>query len=224
MTTYYAFQPACPTNTSANGPFVDCAGATSGCPVPGQMRFLIYAGTDPTSLPLVPGATVCLGAGDIATSASSVDQIGQQVDRFVHVAAGTIGIAPPGGVTLVGLPTVFWVTGVAPHSVAVAIDGASVQITVTPSLTWVFGDGTSTTTTWVGRPYSPAVDPQADPGYYLLHTYRAAGPMQVSLLVTWSPTYEIKGVAGQFTADPVVRQTGALLMVAPATAVLTGNS
>jgi hypothetical protein len=172
----------------------------------------------------VPGATVCFGPGDLVPIVTIQRDVARLVTHYVRLPLAVVHSAPAGR-TLVNLPTVLWATFAHPGAVTVTIDGASVTIRVRPvRFTWTFGDG-SGGAAGVGRPYTAAVDPAADPGYYLTHQFRdVSGADRVTLAVAWAPTYTIEGVGGEFTTVQVSRVSAAVLDVLPAQAVLTGNS
>jgi hypothetical protein len=116
-----------------------------------------------------------------------------------------IGANPPvGSPQMVGVPTwaflprSLWV----PVSAKAEVPGESVTATATPvSVTWDFGDGTSTVCAGPGTPFTPGTDPKAsspDCG----HTYRTSsgttqgGKFQVTATISWRVDWIGAGQAG----------------------------
>jgi hypothetical protein len=111
---------------------------------------------------------------------------------------------PVGSPQWVGVPTwsfvprSVWV----PVSASASVPGMTVRATATPvSVTWNFGDGTSTVCTGPGTPFTPGTDPKAsspDCG----HTYRTSsggapgGVYQVSATIDWRVDWAGAGAAG----------------------------
>jgi hypothetical protein len=112
------------------------------------------------------------------------------------VPAPAIGVAPPGGATLVNLQTLLWVDTPADRSLGtVPLLGQPVGIEVhVASVRWAFGDGTSDVAAMPGKRYDKS-DPCATvlcPDYYG-HVYRRAGAMTVAATVTWTARYRVAG-------------------------------
>lgn len=116
-----------------------------------------------------------------------------------------IGSNPPvGSPQWVGVPTWSFLPASLWTAVSAraAVPGMSVTATATPgSVTWDYGDGTSTTCSGPGTPFAPGTDPKAsspDCG----HTYRTSsgsvpgGKYQVSATITWRVTWVGAGQVG----------------------------
>src|SRR5579859_4911790 len=139
-----------------------------------------------------------------------------------------IGVGPPGGVTLVNIQTLFWLSTPATQSLGtVHLLGQTVdlQISIT-DVTWTFGDGHTDHTTDPGTPYNstnPCHTAQC-PGYYG-HTYTATGPVTVTATITWTGRYRVAGgtwqpIPGTVTGPPArlpltVRQARGILVPGP---------
>ena len=169
---------------------------------------------------------VPVAKGGGAPAGPGPSDVRQQIERLVPRPG--IGVAPPGGVTLVNIQTLLWIGTTATRDLGtVTLLGRRVdlQVTVT-SVRWDFGDGAVDTTTSPGRPYDPA-DPCSTalcPDYFG-HTYTTTGPMTITATTTWTGRYRIDGGAWQTIATPVtgppeqagvtVKQTRAVLVPTP---------
>jgi hypothetical protein len=148
-----------------------------------------------------------------------------QVQRLVPRPG--IGVAPPGGVTLVNIQTIFWVDTSAQRWLgSVLLVGRHVDLQASlDSVAWDFGDGHDDVSTGPGTPYStarPCGTPQC-PGYYG-HTYRTTGAMTVRATVTWSGRYRVDGGAWQAIAGTVRGAPATLqLTVKQSRGVLVGD-
>ena len=140
----------------------------------------------------------------------------------------SIGIAPPGGATLVNIETLFWVNTTATRSLGrVTLLGHRVELEATVDhVAWDFGDGSATTLTGPGRPYDPN-DPCTTPicDEYWGHIYRRSGTTIVTATTTWIGRYRIDGgdwtrirtpVAGPPSVlDITVREARAVIVRGP---------
>ena len=128
----------------------------------------------------------------------------------------TLIVQPPGGRTLVNLPTNFYTTSTASLSADVDLLGVTTALTLTPrSYTWHFGDGTSVTTSSPGRAY---------PSMTNTHTYRRIGLLGVSIDVTYTVRYRVRSQGRWRTLTTSVSVAGSRqrLEVVPATPLLAG--
>jgi hypothetical protein len=207
------------------GPLQDiCTGLPTPCPGRDEQRFIVMEGPSPANEALAPVATVCLGPADVVQLGKLEADVAAGVRRLLRLPQAIVHSAPPGA-TLVNLPTVVWATERQPAPVTAVLDGASVTISVTPSVSWAFGDGAALDAVGPGLPYLDSAG-GASPNLvgYLTHTYVEPGVVRIRALVTWSPTYTITGVAGTFTTDPITLVGSELLQVRASQGVLTGNS
>lgn len=117
-----------------------------------------------------------------------------------RVPTPAIGVAPPGGATLVNLQTLLWVDTPADRSLGtVTLVGQPVAIEVhVAAVRWSFGDGLTDAASGPGKRYDTS-DPCTAvlcPHYYG-HVYRRTGAMTVSATVTWSARYRVGAGAWQ---------------------------
>ena len=104
----------------------------------------------------------------------------------------TAGIAyQPEYKPLVNVPMSFWCDLPSIFQSRVDIIGEIVDVTLRPSFTWSFGDGSFYSTTENGAPY---------PNGTIRHTYSAAGTYEVTLLTTWNGSFthnaQLRAVTG----------------------------
>jgi hypothetical protein len=118
----------------------------------------------------------------------------RQVRKLVPRPA--VGIAPPGGATLVNIQTLLWARTPVEQSLGtVALLGHRVALRVqVAQVEWDFGDGQSDTTSVPEPSYRPADHCRTVtcPGYWG-HIYRSTGPMTITAIVTWSGRYRVDG-------------------------------
>jgi hypothetical protein len=119
-----------------------------------------------------------------------------------------IGIAPPGGTTLVNIQTLLWLNTPANQRLGtLTLLGHRVTIHVhIERIDWTFGDGHTDTTTSPQRKYDPADGCHAVtcPGYWG-HTYTSTGTMTIAATITWTGRYQVDGgppldIAGTVTS------------------------
>jgi len=91
----------------------------------------------------------------------------------------TLFYAPKSG-AVVQVPMYFWTDATSTFSTTSLILGISVGVTLTPTFTWNFGDGTSFITDKPGAAY---------PDTTISHTYRAAGTYKATLMISWAGTW-----------------------------------
>lgn len=133
----------------------------------------------------------------------------EQVRKLVPHPA--IGIAPPGGKSLVNIQTLLWVNASVDQSLGtVTLLGHRVGLRIrVQHVDWDFGDGRTERTADPGRRYDVG-DPCMTvtcPGYWG-HVYDTTGAMTVSAAVTWSGEFRVDGggwapIAGTVTGAPV---------------------
>lgn len=176
----------------------ECVGLAAGCPA-GQRRFEVQLETATEPRHVV--SSYCHGGpGDGAVTGA---QIAPDVRRYaeqVAVNRPAITTYPPGGVTLVNLPTYFAATAQASKQATVGGEGYRLRIRVSArSFVWSFGDGSSMTTTEAGGP---------PPGGAVRHTYASDGPEAVTVTVQYGATYSVVTPFG--TIGPQVVPGGAV--------------
>ena len=121
-----------------------------------------------------------------ATAATSI------ADRLTKLLP-TGGVAyQPGFEPLVNVPVVFWCDLPKIFSTRFNIVGEVVDVTLRPSFSWSFGDGSIMQSTDPGAPY---------PNGSIQHAYLKEGTYLVTMLATWGGTWSnqgtIRAVSGQ---------------------------
>ncbi len=129
----------------------------------------------------------------------------QEIRRRVPHPA--VGVAPPGGISLVQTQTLFWVnTPVQVDLGAVRLAGQNVRLRVRlQQVNWDFGDGHTDTTADPGKAYDRAdpCDTKMCPDYYG-HVYRRHGTYTVSAEVSWTGQFQVAGGAWRQIPTPVL--------------------
>jgi hypothetical protein len=110
------------------------------------------------------------------------------------VPAAQIGVAPPGGATLVNIQTLLWVDTPVDRSLGtVQLLGQAVTVEIhLDRVSWTFGDGSSESSATPGKPYrrsEPCSTAQC-PGYYG-HVYRTTGSRRITATTTWTGRYRV---------------------------------
>lgn len=133
----------------------------------------------------------------------------QQVEKLVPHPG--IGVAPPGGRTLVNLQTVLWADTPRDRSLGtvrlLGIYRVSLRVHVR-QVVWDFGDGTSASTGTPGRPYRVGEHcaTVSCPGHFG-HVYGTTGSMTITSRVSWTGQYSVNGgrwqtIVGAVTGPP----------------------
>ena len=142
----------------------------------------------------VPGpaeiiTTECVWPEQVVTASEVEAVVAQDVRK--RVGRPSIATAPPGGRTLVNIPTIYSTQrfGQIALPVTAPVPGA---ITAVPEWEWHFPDGS--TGLGPGTPYDAAVDPLADPDHYVHTVYRTAGEQRVRLTLTWRVAFRLEDV------------------------------
>lgn len=108
--------------------------------------------------------------------------------RRVQIPAATINIVPPGGRTLINFDTIVY-TDAGEIEFPVTILGRDVVIYAKPiTYTWVFGDGTTTTTSSPGVPYREGQPIGSDA---IVHQYREPGPVTLRVDIEYSAEFTV---------------------------------
>lgn len=108
---------------------------------------------------------------------------------------------------LVNAQTVLWASTAPDRTLPTAtVVGRRVALRISfDHATWDFGDGHADTTTDPGRAYDRTADPCRTaqcPGYYG-HTYRATGPVTITLRVAWRAEFSLDNGASWTPVDTV---------------------
>jgi hypothetical protein len=112
----------------------------------------------------------------------------------------TTGISyQPNFQPLINVPVYFWNDMPAVFQSKVDLIGEVIDVTMRPSFTWAFGDGSFKSTTDSGAPF---------PHGNITHTYSNPGTYPVVLVTTWGGTFTHNGVARTITGQ--IRKVTAL--------------
>jgi hypothetical protein len=183
------------TTTASGGPCVQVAAACAGAPPsnpgnPGKTTMVaeVSQRADGSELLMSITCDVPIGNRPAVTGAA----IRAQAQKLVPHPR--IGVAPPGGATLVNTQTLLWVDTETDRDLGtVTLLGQRVGLRVhVHTVAWTFGDGDRTTATTPGRAYDPS-DPcrQAMCPTYGGHVYRSTGAMPVTAQVTWTGEFRV---------------------------------
>jgi PKD repeat protein len=97
------------------------------------------------------------------------------------------------------VPVYFWSDMPAVFQSKVDLIGEVIDVTMRPSFTWAFGDGSFKSTTDPGAPF---------PNGKITHTYSNPGTYPVVLVTTWGGTFAHNGVVRTITGQ--IRKVTAL--------------
>ena len=112
----------------------------------------------------------------------------------------TTGISyQPNFQPLINVPVYFWNDMPAVFQSKVDLIGEVIDVTMRPSFTWAFGDGSFKSTTDSGAPF---------PHGNITHTYSNSGTFAVVLVTTWGGTFTHNGVVRAITGQ--IRKVTAL--------------
>ncbi|KGA13651.1 hypothetical protein GM51_19225 [freshwater metagenome] len=100
---------------------------------------------------------------------------------------------------LINVPVYFWNDMPTAFQSKVDLIGEVIDVTMRPSFTWAFGDGSFKSTTDSGAPF---------PHGNITHTYSNPGTYPVVLVTTWGGTFTHNGVARTITGQ--IRKVTAL--------------
>ena len=135
--------------------------------------------------------------GDVCVPGDEVKEVDLAkliIREFKRIAwpGSDLVVQPPGGKTLVNFETNFYTLDEQPISQEVTVANQQVVIRVVPTTyTFIFGDGTSTSSASPGRPH---------PNLDVTHPYAQTGTVAVSLDTTYTGEYRIGG--GAWVAIP----------------------
>ncbi len=176
---------------------VSCEAAIQSCAAsPSQRAYLAWVATGPPGEPPAPGAAWriesgsrgCLdpatavedGSGGAAVPVVTVEDL-----RRLPLPPATAHVLKGAGQVLIHVPTIVHAEA-PPATFELTLLDQPVTVEATPaSFTWDFGDDSPPlATTDPGQPY---------PDHTLTHTYRQAGPFDITLATTWTGRYAVAG-------------------------------
>ncbi|WP_457207846.1 hypothetical protein [Nocardioides sp. P5_C9_2] len=149
------------------------------------------------------------------TPTATVDIPAEVLKAFekVTLPESAINVQPPGGETLVNLPTILS-TSAARHQIPVHLDRVNIDVLleVWPSqFVWQHGDETSQTTSTPGKAWTEGAD-MAD---LITHTYaKTSEGLDLSVDTTWSAQFKVVGEPDWRPVDGTVTIAGAPVSVA----------
>ncbi|KRF01511.1 hypothetical protein ASG88_08620 [Nocardioides sp. Soil777] len=161
--------------------------------------------------------TQCPGDPEPAetTPTQTVDIPAEVLNAFKRVALpqSTINVQPPGGETLVNLPTILS-TSAERHQIPVRLERVNVDVLleVWPSrFVWHHGDDTSQETAEPGKAWTEG----ADVGDLITHTYaKTSEGLDLSVDTTWSAQFRVVGQPNWRPVDGTVTIDGTPVTVA----------
>jgi outer membrane biosynthesis protein TonB len=105
----------------------------------------------------------------------------------------TVGISyQPSFQPLINVPVYFWSDTPSTFRTKVDLIGEVIDVTMRPSFTWAFGDGTFINTTDSGGPF---------PNGKVTHAFSTPGTYPVVLITTWGGSFTHNGVARAITGE-----------------------
>ncbi|HRB99833.1 MAG TPA: hypothetical protein PKZ38_07135 [Dermatophilaceae bacterium] len=133
----------------------------------------------------------------------------------------SISVQPPGGQTLVNIPTIFSAAEQRTTTLPITAPVPG-QIKAVPSYSWTFGDGL--TGTGSGHPFTPSIVPNetGNNGYYVVAVYRQPGTKSITATLRWDVTFTLQGF-GTITLAPIVFTDTVQLNARTARAVLVNH-
>jgi hypothetical protein len=125
--------------------------------------------------------------------------VAKKATAATSIADRLTKLLPTGGVAyqpafepLVHVPVVFWCDLPKIFSTRFNIVGEVVDVTLRPSFSWSFGDGSVMTSTDPGAPY---------PAGSIQHAYLKEGTYLVTMLATWGGTWSNQGTIRAVTGE-----------------------
>jgi len=129
----------------------------------------------------------------------------QEIEKLVPRPG--IGVAPPGGKTLVNVQTVLWANTPADRGLGTVTLLGTYRVALrvqVQQVAWAFGDGATEVADGPGLPYRKGehCTTVTCPGHFG-HVYATTGTMTITEQVTWSGQYSVNGGAWQDVAGAV---------------------
>ncbi len=129
----------------------------------------------------------------------------QEIEKLVPRPG--IGVAPPGGKTLVNVQTVLWANTPADRGLGTVTLLGTYRVALrvqVQQVAWAFGDGVTEIADGPGLPYRKGehCTTVTCPGHFG-HVYATTGTMTITEQVTWSGQYSVNGGAWQDVAGAV---------------------
>lgn len=184
-----------------------------------SLRIVVYRRAIGSTAPWLEAQTACRYYGRTVTLAEVQTAARQEIER--HVGHPSISVQPPGGQTLVNIPTIFSAAEQRTTTLPITAPVPG-QIKAVPSYSWTFGDGL--TGTGSGHPFTPSIVPNetGNNGYYVVAVYRQPGTKSITATLRWDVTFTLQGF-GTITLAPIVFTDTVQLNARTARAVLVNH-
>ena len=128
-------------------------------------------------------------------------------DQITRLLPGSNILYQPSKDAVTGIPVYFWSDTNTVFQVATAILGVGVNVLMSPSFLWNFGDGTTLSTSSAGGPYPDAT---------ITHTYKSPGIYSVNLAISWAGSWAAQGAAMvPVLGGAIVQNASATIQVSP---------
>jgi hypothetical protein len=121
-----------------------------------------------------------------------------------------IYVQPPRG-AIAAIPTYFWTDTNSLFNTTTEILGVAVGVTLNPTFTWNFGDGSSITLDHPGGPL---------PDKTVSHVYKRAGRFLVTLNISWLGSWAAGAYSYPVVGGAIIQSYSTQLTVAPAPTLL----
>ena len=184
-----------------------------------RLRIVVYRRAIGSSGPWLEAQTACRYYGRTVPLAEVQTAARQEIER--RVGHPSISVQPPGGQTLVNIPTIFSAAEQRTTTLPITSPVPG-QIKAVPSYSWTFGDGL--TGTGSGHPFTPSIVPNesGNNGYYVVAVYRQPGTKSITATLRWDVTFTLQGF-GTITPAPIVFTDTVQLHARTARAVLVNH-
>ena len=146
-----------------------------------------------------PSAVVATKKPVVKRKSAVKKVVARKATAATSIADRLTKLLPTGGVAyqpayepLVHVPVVFWCDLPKIFSTRFSIVGEVVDVTLRPSFTWSFGDGSVMQSTDPGAPY---------PNGSIQHAYLREGTYLVTMLATWGGTWSNQGTIRAVTGE-----------------------
>lgn len=125
-------------------------------------------------------------------------------DTLTALLPGRNIVYVPNPIALPGIPVYFWTDSTDIFTTATTILGIAVGVSLQPSYTWNFGDGSASTTTRSSTIY---------PNIGLAHTYARSGSYTISLVISWAGSWSAEGNVFPVLGNAIVQNTSTTIQV-----------
>ncbi len=169
-----------------------------------------YTYRPPTRPRPAPSATKRTKVKVLTAAVTSAVNLSDQISQLLP---GNHLLYQPNSEPLAQLPVYFWSDARTIFSIATSILGIGVNVSLSPSFAWDFGDGATLTTTDPGGPY---------PNKGVVHTYAHPGHYTTTLAISWAGSWAAQGSVLPVLGGAIVQQLSAQISIGPAPTHYTG--